>query len=149
MSELLTAFGINWKLLAAQAVNFGALLFILWYFLYGPLLKMIDERRERVTKGVQDAEEAERKLALAHQEGGSIVGKAAREAEGLVNEARERADVKGSEIIKNAEARAEALLDDAAARAEESQRQALLASEKEIARAAMLAAEKILKEKSA
>lgn len=148
MGELFTAFGINWKLLVAQAVNFGALLFILWYFLYGPVLKIIDERRARAEKGVRDAEEAERTLAASHEEGAGIVGKAAREAEGLVAHARERAEEKGSEIVKNAEAKAGALIDEATARAGEARRQALLTSEKEIARAAMLAAEKILQSKA-
>jgi hypothetical protein len=50
--------------------------------------------------------------------------------------------------VKAAEVKALALINDAAARAEESKRQALLESEKEITKAAVLAAEKILRERA-
>jgi len=146
MSELFAAFGINWKLLIVQAINFGILLGVLWYFLYTPVLKMIDERRRKIAEGVQTAEAAERKLAEAKTEGDKLVGSAAREAEGLVAAARGRADEKASEIVRSAEAQASAVLKDAQAKADEAKRLALSESQKEIARAAMLAAEKILRE---
>lgn len=149
MSGLFTAFGIDWHLLIIQGVNFALLLAALWYFLYGPITKMIDERREKIAEGMRQAEAAERNLQAAQEEGEGIVGAAAREAEGLVAAARARADGRGLEIVSAAEVKAEALLKDAAARAEEAQRQALLESQKDIARAAMLAAEKILRQKSA
>ncbi|MCE9541078.1 F0F1 ATP synthase subunit B [Candidatus Kaiserbacteria bacterium] len=149
MDQLFAAFGVNWKLLLIQAVNFGLLLSLLSYFLYKPLLKIIDERRDKVAEGVRKSEEAGRQLDDAKQEGAEMVGRAAREAEQLVATARGRADEKGLEILKTAESRADALMKDAQARAEEAKRQAMLESQKDIARAAMLAAEKILKEKAA
>lgn len=149
MSELFSAFGIDWKLLLIQAVNFGVLLSVLTYFLYKPILRIIDERREKVAEGVRTAEAAAQRLADAQKEGKDIVGSASREAEQLVASARSRADEKGSEIVRAAEMKAQATLKDAEMRAEEAKRQALDESSKEIARAAMLAAEKILREKSA
>src|SRR3990167_77286 len=124
MSELFAAFGIDWKLLIVQAINFALLLTLLTYLLYKPILRLIDERREKV-------------------------GDAGRESEAMVAAARSRADEKGVEIVRSAEQRAAALVKDAEARAEEAQRLALSESEKQIARAAMLAAEKILREKAA
>jgi F-type H+-transporting ATPase subunit b len=147
MTELFAAFGLDWKLLLIQALNFGILLAVLWKFLYTPVLKMIDERREKIAEGVQKAEAADRRLADANEEGKGIVASAGKEAEGLVASARGRADQEAGEIAKRAQERADQLLADATARAEEAKRQALLAGEKEIARAAMLAAEKILKGK--
>src|SRR3989344_4143433 len=88
------------------------------------------------------------KLLLAKMKSDSIIGSASREAEGLVAVARVRANEQGVEIIRSAENRADSILDDAKARAEEEKRQALLESEREITRAAMLAAEKILKTKA-
>lgn len=144
MSELLATFGVNWKLLLIQAVNFGLLLAILSYFLYKPVLKIIDERREKIAEGVRTAEAASRRLEEAKSEGEGIVGSAAREAEGIVAAARSRAEERAEGIVKSAESLAAATLKDAAAHAEEAKRQALKDSEREIARAAMLAAEKIL-----
>lgn len=147
MSELFAAFGINWKLLLVQALNFGALLVVLSYFLYRPVLKLIDERREKIAEGVRTAEAAERRLEEAKAEGDKLVGSAAREAEGIVAQARGRADERAGEIVSGAEARAQAILAEGVARAEEARRKALKESEKEIARTAMLAAEKILHQK--
>lgn len=149
MSELFAAFGINWKLLIIQGINFGVLLAILTYLLYDPVLRIIDERRQKVAEGVRTAEAAARRLAEAKKESEEMVGTAARDAEQLVAAARSRADEKGSEIVRTAEARAHGLLKDAEAHAEEARRLALQESQKDIARAAMLAAEKILREKSA
>ncbi len=148
MEPLLSAFGINWKLLLAQGVNFALLLAILSYFLYKPVLRMIDERREKIAEGVKTAEAAAVKLAEAQKKSDGIVGDASREAEALVKTARARAEEKGAEIVKSAESQAQSVLADAATRAEEAKRQAIKESEKEIARAAMLAAEKILRETS-
>lgn len=145
MSELFAAFGINWKLLLVQAFNFGLLLAVLWYFLYEPVLKMIDDRRKKIAEGVRNAEAAARRLAEAKSEGEGIIGEASREAEGIVAVARSRAEEKAGEIVKAAESRASSTLKDAMLRAEEVKRQALKESEREIARAAMLAAEKILR----
>ena len=145
MSELLEVFGVNWKLLLVQAFNFGLLLFILWRVLYTPVLRIIDERRAKIAEGVKTAEEATRKLAESETKGKEITGTASREAEKIVALARERAEEKGNELVRGAETRAEAVLADAEARAEETKRQALKQSERDIAHAAMLAAEKILR----
>ena len=144
MEQLATVFGIDWRLLIIQGINFGLLLAVLSYFLYKPVMKMIDERREKIAEGVRTAEAAEMKLAEAGKKSDSIVGSASREAEALVTGAKTRANEQAIEIIKSAEARADGIVADAAARAEESKHRALKESEREIARAAMLAAEKIL-----
>jgi F-type H+-transporting ATPase subunit b len=144
MGQLFTTFGIDWRLLLEQAINFTLLLGVLSYFLYRPVMNMIDERRDKIAEGVRTAEAASRRLEEAKVEGDEMVGNAAREAEALVAAARTRADERGTEIVKAAEVRAQAAIKDAAARAEEAKRQMVKESEREIARAAMLAAEKIL-----
>lgn len=145
MTELFAAFGLDWKLLLIQALNFAVLLFILYKFLYRPMLRVIDERRQKIAEGVRTAEEADTKLALAGEERDAMIGKAAQEAERLVSGAKASAGEEGQRIIRTAEERAAALISDAEARAKEEERQAILRSEKDIARAAMLAAEKILR----
>lgn len=149
MNQLFAAFGIDWRLLIIQGINFAVLLSALTYFLYRPITKMIDDRRAKIAEGVRMAEAAESRLAEAKTEGEGLVGAAAREAEAIVATARESAEVKGSEVLHAAEARAESVMKEAAARGEELKRQALIESEREVVRAAMLAAEKILAQKSA
>lgn len=149
MTELLAVFGVNWKLLVIQAINFGLVLVVLWRFLYQPVLRIIDKRRQAIVEGVQKAEAADRRLSEADVEGKDIVARAAKDAEHFVASARSRADKEAVEIAERARERADIALTEATAKAEEERRQAIHASEKEIARAAMLAAEKILREKTA
>lgn len=147
MSQLFAAFGLDIKLLLIQALNFAILLAVLWRFLYTPVLKMIDERRTKIAEGVEKAEAADRKLADADLEGKTLVAGANKEAEGLVAAGRARASQESTEILKRTQEKADQLLAEANMRADEAKRLALAAGEKEIARAAMLAAEKILKGK--
>lgn len=147
MGEFFTTFGVNWKLLIVQAVNFGVLLGALTYLLYTPIMKMLDERKALVERGVKEAAEASEKLALASAESRTMVGKAALEAEGILSHAREHAVARGADIERVAKERADALVKEAAARAEALKVSAMKESDAAIAKAAVLAAEKILSEK--
>ncbi len=148
MDQLFSAFGIDGKLLIAQLINFGVLFVGLTYLLYKPVMKTLDERREKVAQGVLDAQAASEKLATADEEASIKVKGAETEAEGIVASARDLAGTEKARIVKEAEARAQALEADATARAKETAAKALRESEQEIARLAVLAAEKVLREKA-
>ena len=149
MGAFFTAFGLDWRLLIIQGVNFAVLIAVLTYFLYRPILKMIDDRRAKIAEGVRAADAAAQRLADAQQEGEGIVGEATREAEGLVATARNSAGELHTQLLKDSQTQADVLLADARAHAEETKRRALAESDRDIAKAAMLAAEKILREKKA
>jgi F-type H+-transporting ATPase subunit b len=144
MESLLDAFGIDWKLLIAQLVNFGVLFFALTYLLYKPVLKTLDERRAKIAQGVLDAERAAEAASTADADAAEVVKGAESEAEGIVSSARDLAGSEKARILKEAETRAAAVAADADARATEVAAKALRDSEKEIARLAVLAAEKVL-----
>jgi F-type H+-transporting ATPase subunit b len=65
MSELFSKLGIDWKLLIAQAVNFLLLLTILRFTVYKPLLNLLRDRREKIEKGLKDAELSGKRLEEA------------------------------------------------------------------------------------
>jgi F-type H+-transporting ATPase subunit b len=52
--ELLTTLGIDWQLLLVQLLNFGILIVVLSVLLYRPVIRMIDDRRERIRKSMED-----------------------------------------------------------------------------------------------
>jgi F-type H+-transporting ATPase subunit b len=145
MGALFEAFGIQTHLLLAQLVNFAVLFTVLWYFLYRPVMKMLDERRALVAKGVEDAREAELALKDAGETARVITHGAESEAEGIVSRAREEAGTERDRLVKEAQSRAEGIERDAQARAKEDHDRAIRESEKEIARLAILAAEKTMR----
>lgn len=146
MEALLSTFGIDWRLIVIQAVNFAAVLAVLYFFLFKPLGKMIALRQGKVAKGVADAEAAAQTRAEIDASRAGVLSAAEREAESVVGRAVEEGKGERAEIVKDAQKRSDSLMTDARAQAEELRRKALADSEKDIARMAVLAAEKILKE---
>ena len=59
MAELLSQLGIDGKLLLSQGVNFGIVLAVLTYFIYKPLVKILNERKTKIEFGLKGAAEAE------------------------------------------------------------------------------------------
>lgn len=57
--ELIEQLGVDWKLLTAQIVNFAILVGVLGYFVYKPLLNLLDERRDRIAKAMGNARRVE------------------------------------------------------------------------------------------
>lgn len=147
MEEILRTFGVNWELLVIQAVNFGLLLVALWYFLYRPLSRIIDARRAKIAQGVRDADVATARLAEVESSKSDILTKATKEAEGLVSLAKKRAGEEEKRLMGEAEHKSERVLSDAAKRAKEERERVMKESREEIARLAILAAEKVIREK--
>lgn len=147
MEEIIHAFGIDGRLIVIQMFNFALLMGALWYFLYTPILRILREREEKVKQGVIDAEKAAHSLKDADTEKARLVKEARVEAEGIVVNAKSHAEEKSASIVHDAEHKAERLIEDAKLRAEEAMARARKASEAEVAQAAILAAEAILKHK--
>jgi len=62
MGEFLKQFGVDWKLLLSQLVNFTLILIVLRIFVYKPLLKVLKERKEKIEGGFMKAEECDIRL---------------------------------------------------------------------------------------
>ena len=144
MDAILHTFGIDWRLLVINMVNFGLLMLALWYFLYGPVTRMLEERRKAVVKGVEDAQKAEQTLREIDESKKGVLAEAGREAETLVAKARAAAAEKEQELVARAQASAESLLSDAQRRAEELKHEALEESRKEVAKLVVLGVEKAM-----
>lgn len=148
MDELIHAFGIDGRLIIIQMINFVVLAVALTYFLYTPLLNMLKSREEKIAQGILDAENAAKAKATAEQEKKAVLATAHEEADAINVRAKASADAKASEIAQIAQEKAAATVKAAELKAEDMKAQALKESEGEIAKLAILAAEKILKEKS-
>jgi len=119
MKELLENFGVNWKLLLAQVVNFGILFYVLKRFAYGPIVNMLEERQKRIKKGLQEAAESEQKLREAEEKERLILEKANLKALTLVSEAADVAHKKEAEIIETGYHKAESIIKGAERKIEE------------------------------
>ena len=148
MSQVLSVFGIDWRLLLINAVNFGLVLLALWYFLYAPVLKMLEERRKKVSDGVRDAESAKRELDEIEKSRAAVLAAAGRDADALSAAARAAGAQKERELVQKGEAAAATLVRDAAAQAAEMKARSIEESKQEVAKLIVLGMEKAFKTKS-
>src|SRR3569623_503088 len=134
MDQLFAAFGIDWRLLLINAINYGILLGGLWYFLYKPVTNMLEARRAKVAQGVADAEEANRQLMGIEEAREARLADAGREADELLAASRDSAGVKAKEIMAQAQAAAARAVDEANKQSAELKAKAFAESKEEVAR---------------
>ncbi len=60
--EAFKSFGVEPILLLAQIVNFLVIVFLLKKFFYGPVVKMLADRRARIEESLKNADEIEKRL---------------------------------------------------------------------------------------
>jgi len=113
VKELLENFGIDWRLLAAQAVNFFVLLFVLWRFAYQPILSILRKRREDIEKGIRDAKEAGDKLSRVAALEEQKLEEARRAALAIVNQSEALGKTRKDEIIQEAGRKGEGIIAEA------------------------------------
>lgn len=149
MDQLIQSFGLDARLIAVQIVNFAIVLGALWYFLYGPVMRILRERQEKIEQGLTDAEAAEKAKQAAEEQKQEILSAAHHEAEAVSARAEKAAEAEKATIIASAEEKAATVVSAAEQRGEEIKTQAQKESDAEVAKTAVLAAEKILRERKA
>jgi F-type H+-transporting ATPase subunit b len=116
MDELIQTFHIDWKLLIAQLINFAIVVIVLGVFAVKPLLKLMTSREEKITKGVEDAKQAEVELSNAEEikkekekegrkEAQVIIEKAEKDGEGVRKEKVDKAQGEVQKVIDDAKSR--------------------------------------------
>lgn len=145
MAQIFSTFGIDWHLLLINGVNFGLLMLVLWYFLYSPVMKMLEERREKVAQGVRDAQKAAAQLAEVEDTRRATLADAGKEADQIVASARAAGAQKERELLDKGEAAAATLLRDAEAQAREMKDRSIEESKQEVAKLIVLGMEKLQK----
>jgi F-type H+-transporting ATPase subunit b len=81
-------FGLDWPHFIAQCISFGIVAFLLHRFAYKPVLKVLEERRQRIAEGLKNAEQIKKDLANAQSKAQEIINQAAAQATRLIEEAR-------------------------------------------------------------
>ncbi|TMF39681.1 MAG: F0F1 ATP synthase subunit B [Chloroflexi bacterium] len=83
---------INLFWIIVAALNFIVLLVILSLFAFGPLRRILDERRERIEQGLRDAEQARQDRERAEADRLAALQEARREANEILTRAQKVAD---------------------------------------------------------
>lgn len=137
-------FGVSLPTLIAQMVNFCLVALALYYFAIKPVSKTLDERQQKISDGLQYAEEMKVQLAEAERERAAKVKEAAEEAQRILSEAREQSKELLEKKTQEAAAQVEAMIRKASEAAEMERQKMLSEVRQEVARLVVATSAKVL-----
>ncbi len=138
--------GINPWILLAQIVSFVLLVVALRALAYEPIRKILQERQERIQKGLEDAKAAEEARAKAEEEREKILAEARAKADQIIAEATRKGREEAEKVLAQAREEAERIRATAREEAEAERVQILGQVREEIAALAIAAAHKLIGE---
>ncbi len=110
MDSFITTFHIDWKIIIAQAINFGVVLVILYFLVLKPLRKLMAEREAKIVGGLNDAKENAALLAASKAEYEKVLAQARTEAHEIFQEGKKEAEAKKTEMLARAQADVESMI---------------------------------------
>lgn len=138
------ALGINLGFFIAQLVNFGLIFFLLAKFAWPAVTNMLDERAERIAKGLEDARAAEEARENAEREKEKLLIQARSDGQKALEEARLRGEEQGEQVLVDARKDAENIRQQARAQAEEERNRILSDTRQQVIEIAMAAAQRVV-----
>jgi F-type H+-transporting ATPase subunit b len=140
----LKTLGINLPSLLAQLINFTVLLILLSIFAYRPVLRLLDQRRQRIQEGLEASEQAKQRAAQAEQDVQAQLERARQEGQAVISQAQQIAARIQEEARQQARQDAEALLARARGEIELERDGAIAELRREFAGLTIEAAEKVI-----
>ncbi len=144
MESIIETFHIDWKVIIAQAVNYGIVFVVLYVFALKPLGTLMAERSERIEKGLYDAKQNEQMLTETTAQYEKAVADAKIEANKIFQETKKEAEAKKVEMLEEAKVQVAALIDGGKKTLEAEKTKMVAEAKKEIVNLAMNATEKIV-----
>ena len=142
--EILGTLGINARDFIWHTINFIVLIAILSYFLYRPIVTMLDERARRIQESLDAAERARADVAQADREREELLASTRREIQEMMTTAQQVAERIQSDARTTAQQEAQRIVETARQEAEAERAQAMAELRREVASLAVLAAERVI-----
>ena len=127
-------------------ISFGITVFVLKRFAFGPIQKIIDERRQRIRESIQEADRARAEARKLLEEHKQLRANARGEAEGILSEARRVADSMAQRMKEETETERQRRLEETRKQIDAETTRALEQIRSEVASLALVAAEKVTRE---
>jgi F-type H+-transporting ATPase subunit b len=138
--------GINLGYLVSQIVNFTLLAVLLYFVAYKPILRMLDERSDRIKKGLEDAEAASRRAAEIEQGFEQRMAEARKDGQEIIAQATQRSERQRHEILDEARAQARAEIEKAKEEIARERESAMAELRQQVADLSLTISEKVIGE---
>ena len=124
-------------------IAFAITFFVLKRYAFGPIQKLIDERRERIRQSVEEADRVREEARSLLEEHKALIGQARSEAESILAEARKIADAQQQRMREETEEDRQRRLEETTRQIDQARIQALNDLKTAVAELSLEAAEKI------
>ena len=124
-------------------ISFLITLFVLKRYAFGPIQRMIDQRRERIEQAIAEADNAREEARRLLEEHRKLIGQAKSDSEEILAEARRVADAQRERVRRESDEDRARRLDATRRQIEQATVQALGEIRDEVGRLSLLAAEKV------
>ncbi|MGH7328380.1 MAG: F0F1 ATP synthase subunit B [Polyangiaceae bacterium] len=124
-------------------VSFAITLWVLKRYAFGPVQKLIDDRRDRIRQSIEEADRAREEARSLLEEHRALIGQAKGDAEQILTEARKVADAQSERMRKETEEERQRRIEETVRQIDQARVQALGDLKREVASLSLLAAEKI------
>ena len=113
MGGILETFGLAWPKFISQVVIVLIVYLILQKYAFGPILAMLEARRQRIADGEENLKKIESELEKAEEKVQGMLDEANSDAERLITEARESAEAVRSQKTQEAVKEAQSIIEKA------------------------------------
>jgi F-type H+-transporting ATPase subunit b len=124
-------------------VSFGLTYWVLKRYAFGPIQRLIDERRERIRKSIEDAENARTEARRLLEEHRALIAQARGQGEEILAEARRVADSQRQRVKDETEADRQRRLEETKRQIEAETQRALEQIRSEVAELTLVATSKV------
>ena len=138
------ALGVEVKLLVGQIINFLLLFVLLGFFLYKPIVKMLDDRRRTIAESLDNAKKIEENLAKSEEKTKLALELAQSEARKVLEEAIKLAGEQKNKIMAEAQAQSDRIIENAKAEAKTMKDNIVSDAKKELSQVVLAALDKIV-----
>jgi F-type H+-transporting ATPase subunit b len=142
----LEALGINLGFLLVHIINFAIVYVVLRAWVFGPVTKMLEERRNKIAQGLEDARVASDARASAEKEAEKIIGEAQLKANEIIRETTTRAESIQKDMVAEAKVGIEKQRENALSEVEEERIRLLSEMRGDVSAIAIAAAQKLIGE---
>lgn len=143
--DLANTFGVDWRIIFAQTVNFALVAFLLWRFAFKPVMASMEQRQKEISDGLRFAEESKLQLAQAEKAKADMIREAQAEGQNILRAVKEKAQAFHDQQTKETSQKVEEMLQ-RGREANELERQKMLSEvRREIASLVVLTSAKVLR----
>jgi len=136
--------GINVSFLLAQLVNFIILLILLRLVAYKPIMKMIDQRSNRIKESMDEVESVKKRAEEADSDAAKRIEEASHEGQKIIKQAMEAGEAAKTKAKQEAREEAQALIEKAKVEIQRERNEAVEELRKEVSDLAIMAAGKVI-----